>query len=114
LIIRPVNVALGWFFGIFNWTFDWLTAYYGAVVSGILRVSLIVVVLYGGLLGLTGWQLATAPTGFIPEQDKGYLLLNVQLPDAASVERTERIMAPIEQIARDTPGGEHTGGVTGS
>ena len=113
LIIRPVNVALGWFFGIFNRTFDRLTAYYGAMVSGVLRVSLIVLLLYGGLLGLTGWQLATAPTGFIPEQDKGYLLLNVQLPDAASVERTERLMARIEQIARDTPGVEHTVGVSG-
>ena len=113
LIIRPVNVALGWFFGIFNRTFDRLTAYYGATVSGVLRVSPIVLLLYGGLLGLTGWQLATAPTGFIPEQDKGYLLLNVQLPDAASVERTERLMARIEQIARDTPGVEHTVGVTG-
>ncbi len=113
LIIRPVNVALGWFFGIFNRAFDRLTAYYGAVVSGVLRVSLIVLLLYGGLLGLTGWQMATAPTGFIPEQDKGYLLLNVQLPDAASVERTERVMARIEQIARDMPGVEHTVGVTG-
>ena len=113
LIIRPVNVALGWFFGIFNRTFDRLTAFYGATVSGVLRVSLIVLLLYGGLLGLTGWQLAAVPTGFIPEQDKGYLLLNVQLPDAASVERTERLMARIEQIARDTPGVEHTVGVSG-
>jgi multidrug efflux pump len=113
LIIRPVNVVLGWFFGIFNWTFDRLTACYGAMVSGVLRVSLIVLLLYGGLLGLTGWQLAVVPTGFIPEQDKGYLLLNVQLPDAAAVERTERIMARIEQIARDTPGVEHTVGVSG-
>src|SRR5262249_8280990 len=44
---------------------------------------------------------------------KGYLLLNVQLPDSASVERTQRIMARIEDIARDTPGVEHTVGVAG-
>ena len=43
--------------------------------------------LYGGLLGLTCWQFSARPTGFIPQQDKGYLLLNVQLPDSASVER---------------------------
>ena len=112
-VIRPVNVALGWFFQIFNQAFDRLTALYGAMVSAVLRVSLIVLLLYGGLLALTGWQLATAPTGFIPEQDKGYLILNVQLSDAASVERTERLMARIEQIARGTPGVEHTVGVSG-
>jgi multidrug efflux pump len=113
LIIRPVNVVLALFFGIFNWFFDRLTAFYGAIVSGFLRVSLFVLLLYVGLLGLTGWEMAVVPTGFIPEQDKGYVLLNVQLPDAAAVERTERIMARIEQIARDTPGVEHTVGVSG-
>ena len=50
-------------------------------------------VVYGGLLGLTYWQFIARPTGFIPQQDKGYLILNVQLPDAASVERTESVMA---------------------
>ena len=73
----------------------------------------IVLMLYGGLLGLTYWQFDHAPTGFIPQQDKGYLLLNVQLPDSASVERTQRIMARIESLARSTPGVEHTVGVSG-
>ena len=49
---------------------------------------------YGGLLVLTGWQFVQAPTGFIPQQDKGYLILNVQLPDAASVERTQKHDGP--------------------
>ena len=52
-------------------------------------------------------------TGFIPQQDKGYLVLNVQLPDSASVERTQRIMARIESMARDTPGVAHTVGISG-
>jgi multidrug efflux pump len=112
-IIKPVNAGLAWFFRIFNWAFDWLTGIYGAMVSGALRVSLIVLVVYVGLLGLTGWQLATVATGFIPDQDKGYVVLNVQLPDAASVERTERLMARIEQAARNTPGVAHTVGVAG-
>ena len=54
-----------------------------------LRVSLIVLLLYGGLLWLTYVGFVHTPTGFIPSQDKGYLLVNVQLPDSASVERTE-------------------------
>ena len=56
-------------------------------------ISLIVLLVYAGLLALTYWQFNHAPTGFIPQQDKGYLVLNVQLPDSASVERTQRIMA---------------------
>ena len=68
---------------------------------------------YGGLLGLTYWQFTTTPTGFIPQQDKGYLLLNVQLPDSASVERTERIMGRIESLVRDTAGVAHTVGISG-
>ena len=69
--------------------------------------------LYAGLLVLTYWQFNHAPTGFIPQQDKGYLLLNVQLPDSASVERTQRVMARIETLARSMPGVEHTVGVSG-
>ena len=70
----------------------------------LLRVSLVTMLVYGGLLGLTYWQFNRTPTGFIPQQDKGYLLLNVQLPDSASVERTERTMARIESIVRDDAG----------
>ena len=61
---------------------------------------------------LLGVQSRT-PTGFVPQQDKGYLLLNVQLPDSASTERTQRVMARIETLARETPGVAHTVGVSG-
>jgi multidrug efflux pump len=97
-IIRPVNAILGWFFRGFNRAFDRATSLYGSVVGHVLRVSLVVLVVYGGLLVLTCWQFVNAPTGFIPQQDKGYLILNVQLPDAASVDRTEKLMARIEKV----------------
>ncbi len=74
---------------------------------------MLALIVYGGLLGVTYWQFDRAPTGFIPQQDKGYLLLNVQLPDSASVERTTAVMNRIEKIAHDTPGVEHTVGITG-
>ena len=99
LIIRPVNAVLGWLFRGFNRLFDRMIAVYGRVVGGVLRMSAIVLMLYGGLLVLTYWQFNHAPTGFIPQQDKGYLLLNVQLPDSASVERTQRVMARIEKVS---------------
>jgi multidrug efflux pump len=112
-IIGPVNAVLGRLFRGFNRGFDWMTERYGRAVGRTLRLSALVVVIYVGLLGLTWWQFTRAPTGFVPQQDKGYLLLNVQLPDSASVERTERMMSRIEALARDTPGVAHTVGISG-
>jgi multidrug efflux pump subunit AcrB len=113
VIIRPVNYVLGGIFRGFNHVFDRVTEAYGWIVGRTLRVSGLVLLVYAGLLGLTWWQFQRTPTGFIPEQDKGYLLLNVQLPESASVERTQRIMARIEELARQTPGVAHTVGISG-
>jgi multidrug efflux pump len=108
-IIWPVNFLLGRFFKGFNWLFDRATALYGRMVAGLLRVSVIVLVLYGGLLFLTYRNLTTAPTGFIPDQDQGYLLVNVQLPDSASVQRTSAVMKKIERIALGDDSGLYRG-----
>ena len=89
------------------------TAIYTKLVGSMLRVTLVVLLVYGGLLVLTYWQFVAAPTGFIPQQDKGYLLLNVQLPDSASLERTQGVMSKIETLARETPGVAHTVGIAG-
>jgi multidrug efflux pump subunit AcrB len=114
LIIRPVNFVLAFLFRIFQRFFDALTAIYGWTVARLLRISVLVLAVYAGLLALTYWQFIHAPTGFIPQQDKGYLILHVQLPDAASVERTERMMQRIETIAKKSPGVMHTLGVSGT
>jgi multidrug efflux pump subunit AcrB len=113
IIIRPVNAVLGWFFRGFNRLFDGVTAVYGWMVGKVLRLSVVVLLAYGVMLCLTYWVFDHAPSGFIPQQDKGYLLMNVQMPDSASVERTQRAMARIEAIAHETPGVEHTVGVSG-
>jgi multidrug efflux pump len=112
-LIRPVNAVLGWLFRGFNRLFDKLIVLYGRLVGHVLRVSMIVLLVYGGLLVFTYVQFNRTPTGFIPQQDKGYLLLNVQLPDSASVERTQSVMDRIETIAHKTPGVEHTLAVSG-
>jgi multidrug efflux pump len=114
ILIRPVNRVLGLLFRWFNVAFDRMTLFYGALVGRMLRFSVVVLVIYAGLLVLTYTEFNRTPTGFIPQQDKGYLLLNVQLPDSASVERTQRIMARIESLARQTPGVAHTVGVSGT
>jgi hydrophobe/amphiphile efflux-1 (HAE1) family protein len=113
LFTRLLNLLLGWFFRGFNWVFGVSTAVYTRLVGRLLRVSILVLLIYGGLLALTYLQFTSAPTGFIPQQDKGYLLLNIQLPDSAAVLRTEKLMDKIEKVARATPGVEHTVGIAG-
>ncbi len=108
-----LDVSLGWFFRGFNRAFAASTNAYVAVVARLLRGSVVVLVVYGGLLYLTYFEMVRVPKGFIPQQDKGYLMLNVQLPDSASVDRTQRMMARIEEEARKTPGVEHTVGIAG-
>jgi multidrug efflux pump len=113
LVGRPLNALLGWSFRQFNRSFDFSTGIYTRLVSGLLRVSVVVLVLYGGLLAATYWGFTRTPTGFIPAQDKGYLLVNVQLPDASSVLRTEDVVEHIENVARKTPGVKHTVAMSG-
>ncbi len=108
LLAAPVNAALGTFFRGFNWVFDRATAVYGRVVGWSLRLCFLVLLLYGGLLALTGYGFTRVPIGFIPEQDKGFLIVNVQLPDSASLERTSEVVERLEKIARETPGVAHT------
>src|SRR5262249_7537139 len=65
-IANPINAVLRQFFKLFNAGFDWLVRGYGTVVGGLLRISVIVLVAYGGLLFLTYWQFNRTPTGFVP------------------------------------------------
>src|SRR5262249_41190327 len=75
--IRPVNWALGRFFGGFNWLFERATQAYGKAVGWSLRLSVIVLLVYVGLIGLTGFGFTRLPSGFVPIQDKGYLVANI-------------------------------------
>ena len=109
-----MNRALGWLFRKFNHYFDRMSSGYASSVGRLLRVSMVVLLVYGGLLALTYWAFQRAPTGFIPQQDQGRLIANIQLPDSASLQRTEAVVAKIEKIARDTPGIAHTVAFAGS
>jgi multidrug efflux pump len=114
VVIRPVNRVLGAFFRGFNRVFERATHVYGKTVGWSLRLSVIVLLVYTALIGLTGFGLARAPKGFVPAQDKGYLVVNTQLPDSASLERTAEVTAAVEKIALETPGVDHTFAVTGT
>ncbi len=103
LLLRPQgkNKFIG--FRWFDAAFDQVTAVYGASIAKTVRLSGAVAVLYLGLVCLTGWTFTSLPTGFVPNEDQGYFFVNVQLPDAASQQRTDQIMrgleAEIQQLA---------------
>jgi len=105
--------VLGWFFRLFNYSFRQGTEGYTWVVRRLLRLSVGVLLAYVGLLYLTYWEFGRVPGGFIPAQDKGYLLVNVQLPDSASLGRTQEVVSRIEQHALKTPGVKHTVAIAG-
>lgn len=100
LLIRS---SLGWLFELFNRAFDKVSGVYANTVGWLLRLSVIVLVVYGGLLFATYQGFQRIPIGFVPEQDKGSLVVNIQLPDAASLERTQQVVADVERIALGDP-----------
>ncbi|MDG3006711.1 efflux RND transporter permease subunit [Paludisphaera mucosa] len=109
----PLNRLMGWTFAVFNRGFDAAAGAYTRIVGGLLRISFLVLLLYGGLLFVTYWGFMRTPTGFIPSQDKGYLLVNVQLPDSSSLERTQAVMKQAEALALKLPGVTHTLAIAG-
>ncbi len=104
LITRGMNLLFGWFFIPFNYVFDLVSGVYAGIIRRIVRVGLLMLVVYGGLLFMTYQGFQLVPTGFIPEQDQGYLIVGIQLPDAASLERTNRVVKEVVRIADETPG----------
>jgi multidrug efflux pump len=113
VFIRPINAVLGALFRGFNRSFDFMAGGYGWVVGKLLPQNALVLVVYAGLLGLTWWVFQQAPVGFIPQQDQGRLIVNVQLPDGASLERTRAAVTDVDRIARKTKGVAHTVGIAG-
>jgi multidrug efflux pump len=109
----PLNKACGFAFRVFNRGFDYTSRLYTWTVGRMLRISMVVLAAYGFLLYLTYAGFNATPKGFIPSQDKGYLVLNLQLPDSASVGRTEQVMQRIGKMVRETPGVKHTVGISG-
>jgi hydrophobe/amphiphile efflux-1 (HAE1) family protein len=91
----------------FNRGFDWLSNSYGQLTRRLVRSLAVVVVIYIALIGAAGVELARAPTGFIPEQDQGYLITVLQLPPGATLERTEAVVKQAVDIILKTRGVEH-------
>ncbi len=100
---RAADRLFGWFFRRFNRFFARASASYAYGVGRALRVGAAVLVLYGGLVALTFFGFARVPQGFIPTQDKSYLVAFAQLPDAATLDRTEGVIRAMSERALAHP-----------
>jgi multidrug efflux pump len=101
---RAIDFVFGWFFKLFNRFFGRASGGYGKLVTHTLRSSVIAVVVYAGLVGLTILGFSRVPTGFVPTQDKGYLVSFAQLPNGATLDRTEDVIRRMSDIALKHPG----------
>jgi hydrophobe/amphiphile efflux-1 (HAE1) family protein len=100
-------------FGRFNAGFEWMSSKYAEMTARFVRATAIILVVYVGLISLTGFQFARMPTGFIPDQDIGYLVTVIQLPPGSSLARTDAVVREVNDIILKTPSVEHTSPVTG-
>lgn len=104
-LTRLMDKVFGaWLFKPFNRVFAKGAEGYTKGVGKLIRMSGIIVVLYAGLMGLTYQQFASTPTGYVPGQDKMYLIAFAQLPNASSLDRTEEVIREMSRIALEHPG----------
>ncbi|HKS17743.1 MAG TPA: multidrug efflux RND transporter permease subunit [Bradyrhizobium sp.] len=102
-----------WFYRGFNRVYDRMERGYARIIGGMARQSGLSVIVALILIAIGGYGLSRVPTGFIPIEDQGYLLAAVQLPDGAALDRTQRVMDQVQDIASKTPGVEQVMTIAG-
>jgi hydrophobic/amphiphilic exporter-1 (mainly G- bacteria), HAE1 family len=102
-----------WFYRGFNSVYDRLERGYAGLIGRMIAHSNLSVILALILIGVGGYGLSRVPTGFIPIEDQGYLLVAVQLPDGAALDRTQHVLDQVSEIAGKTPGVEQVVGIAG-
>ncbi|MEA2728131.1 MAG: hypothetical protein QOF70_2606 [Acetobacteraceae bacterium] len=112
-LLWRLGAPLRWFFAGFNWVFDRLSRGYGALTRRLVRVGVIALVVYGGLIYLAYDRLASTPTGLIPQLDRGYLIAAFQLPPGASLARTDAVIREASKIILARPGVQNSVAFTG-
>ena len=103
-VSRGISALFGWLFRPFNRFFERASSAYARGVARVIRKSVLCLLIYGGLVFLTGKVFQAVPSGFIPEQDKQYLICVAQLPDASSLDRTDAVMRRMTDLALKVPG----------
>jgi multidrug efflux pump len=101
---RGADKVFGWFFRRFNRAFTRSSNAYAGGVARVLRVSFAALIIYVGLVGLTFVGFSQVPQGFVPPQDKDYLIAFAQLPDASTLDRTDAVIRKMSAIALEQPG----------
>src|SRR2546425_7862197 len=104
VVAQVMDRLFGWLFRPFNRVFAWAGNKYSMGVGTVLRKSAVALIVYGGLVFLTGWGFNKVPTGFVPTQGKQYLVAFAQLPDASSLDRTEAVIRRMSDIGLKQPG----------
>ena len=116
LLLRPKKATrgpLGQFFGYFNRYFERSTDGFVRSSGTLIRKAAVVMVLLGAAGGAAWLFSAHLPTSFLPDEDQGYLFINMQLPNSASLERTSAAAKQVEKVLADTPGVQYTTSVVG-
>ena len=101
---RGFHLLLGWFFRLFDAALEKLSGAYAAVVKRAIRFGVLTLGVYAALLGLTYYSFRTIPTGFIPAQDQGYVIIAIQLPNGANLDRTDAVTKAAVKAAREVEG----------
>jgi len=97
----------------FNRVYDRTERWYAALIARLVSRSGISVAVALAIIAIVGYGLSRVPTGFLPIEDQGYLLTSVQLPDGASLERTQKVLDRVTEIARKTPGVDQVVAIAG-
>ena len=113
ILTRLLDGLFGWFFRGFNRVFGAFSSGYSRLVGRLIRFSAVMLLLYVGLNGLNFLAFEKVPTGFIPQQDQGYLIIYAQLPDAASFERSDAVVKEASKIIGEIPGVAHVNAYAG-
>ncbi|MFN3841611.1 MAG: efflux RND transporter permease subunit, partial [Cyclobacteriaceae bacterium] len=116
ILLKPKKKSTGLlqrFFDAFNRMFEKFTLGYTGVAGIVAKKSIRSIIIIGVVVGATGILGKNIPGGFVPEEDEGYYLVNIQLPDAASLERTDQVARKIEKIIEDTEGVAYSTTVVG-
>ena len=112
-LLRTLMTPFSTFARGFNRGFQWLNDAYGRATARIIRMAAMALAVYAGLLGVTGLAFKATPTGFIPEQDQGYLITVVQLPPGSSLARTDKVVRNAIDIILKHPDVAHAVGFAG-
>jgi HAE1 family hydrophobic/amphiphilic exporter-1 len=116
LTLKPAQCAVylrrprerkNFFFRGFNRVYGWTEALYTFVIRRLIRWRYATLVVFAGVVGFTAWLYNRVPTGFLPVEDQGYFITSIQLPDAASQERTREVVDKVDAIIAETPGVAH-------